>query len=429
MHKHKSRGGHREPRRLADFASDVEMVEVELPRSERLKPKGKNGTSFQARHEDDRRSRVVRGIPPTQAQPFPRNLRRSQTARGYSITTGRRNTRTHPAGAAAAASAPSLNPFAPRGGSRNRQLSVFSAVSTALSATQSGPWCDKCNRLNRQLHGYLLGILRTGEQAVDEWAYAVGASPDHMECEPAPERIIPEGYRRCSQQCQSCVARRFGGEAGVVTPPGSSGWSCGGNATVAMNGYQNQLGMVNEGQMGRGPYAQAGPGSAFTQATPEPTPSPPGGPVQVNHQLVAVPEGHKLLHARWAESPAQMPLPLPLPLPWPAPASAPAQQPRLLFQQPWECSAQRTVGTSHNKMAEQWDYPGADIPTGPSGHTLLPPVFEHEHSSVALPLTPPKEPSNSNNKTSPRRVTPSPVYLAARPAADGGGFQGQVAQW
>lgn len=422
MYKYKSQGGHRKSRRPADFASDVEIVEADLPRSERLRPKGKNRTSFQARHEDDRRSRVGRGIPPTQAQPLPSNLRRSQTARGYSITTGKRNMRARPAAAAAAAPpSPSLNPFAPRGGSQNRQLSVFSAVSTSLSATQSGPWCDKCNRLNRQLHGYLLDILKTAEQTVDEWAYAVGASPDHMECEPAPERIIPEGYRRCSQQCQSCVARRFEGGAGVVTPPGSSGWSGGGNVTAATNGYQNQLGMVNERQMERLPYAQAGPGSAFTQATPEPNPSPPGGPAQVNHQLVAVPEGHNLLHARWAGSPVQMPLARPPP--------APAQQPHPPLQRPWECSARRTIGTSHKTPAEHWEYPGAGVPMGPPGHALLPPVFEHEHSSVALPLTPPKEPSNSNNKTSPRRVTPSPVYLAARPAANGGGFQGQVAQW
>lgn len=320
MPKDKTRGSRRKSRRLTDFASDVEMLEVDLPRSERLKPRAKNRPGFPSRHEGDRRSRAGRGATP--AQPPPGGPRGSQAARGSSATAGRRNLRAHTAGAAAAAAAtPALDPFAPRGGRRSRQLSALSAAS---AAAQPGPWCDGCNRLNRQLHGYLLDVLRTGEQAVDEWAYAVGASPDHMECEPAPERIIPEGYRRCSQQCQSCVARRPGGGPGAATPPTSSaGWSSTALGTpAAASGHPDQLGMINEAQTGGGPYAQAGPGSAFARATPGSTPSPPGSSTRINHQLVAVPEGQSLLHARWAGPPAQTQLPLP------------AQQP-LLAQQPW----------------------------------------------------------------------------------------------
>ncbi|ROW06088.1 hypothetical protein VMCG_04548 [Cytospora schulzeri] len=408
MRKNKTRGGHRKSRRLADFASDVDMVEADLPRSERSKSKGKNRATFQTKHEDERQGRVGKNFSSTQAQPFLSGLRGSQTARGLNNATGRSKPRTH----TSVAGTSSLNPFAPRGGHRNRQLSALSAVSTSLSTTQSGPWCDKCNRLNRQLHGYLLDILKTGEQAVDEWAYAVGASPDHMECEPAPERIIPEGYRRCSQQCQSCVARRVESGVGGVASPGSSGWSSGSHTTAVTGGYQHQLGMINnETQMGRGPYDQTGAGLAFTRTSPHPTPSPPGDPV--NHQLVAVPEGNNnLLHARWAGPPTQMSLSLP-----------PAQQSHPL-QQPWEGSAQSRTNASHNTPADFCDHPGAETATGPSRHILLPPVFEH---SGALPPTPPKE--SSNDEMSSRRVAPSPVHLAVGPTANGGEIQAQRPQW
>ncbi|KUI71394.1 hypothetical protein VM1G_06700 [Cytospora mali] len=396
MPKAKSRGSPRKSRRLTDFASDVEMVGIDLPRGERVKPKGKSRSGFQTKHEDDRKSRVGKTIPPTQPK--------TQTARGSDAAGG--HTRSHTAAAA------SINPFAPRGGGdrdRNRQLSAVSALSA-----QPGPWCEKCNQLNRQLHGYLLDILKTGEQAVDEWAYAVGASPDHMECEPAPERIIPEGYRRCSQQCQSCVAKRAGGEVGFTTPPGSYTWS---STTPTTIGYQNQPGVTNEAQMGRGPYSQTGPGSTIPRTTPEPTSSPPGPSAHINHGLVAIPEGQKLLHARWAGPPhAQMPLPSP-----------PAQQPHPL-QQPWGGSAHHPVNANPDIPAQPWEHPGVEARTGPSDqHAVLPSIFEH--NAAVLPLTPPKEPTATNNKRRHRHVTPIPVDQAIYPSANSGRLQGQAPQW
>lgn len=419
MPKTRTRGRRGKSRRLTDFASDVEMLEVDLPRSERLKTKGKTSPGLQTKHEDDRRNRVGKRANP--AQPPPSSLRGSQTARGSSATTaGRKNLRSHTA--AAAAAIPPLNPFAPRDRGRNRQLSVLSTLSAAAAG---GPWCDKCNRLNRQLHGYLLEVLRAGEQAVDDWAYAVGASPDHMECEPAPERIIPEGYRRCSQQCQSCVARRS-----VRTPPASSGWSPSTTTTstpaaaaagTGGGGYQYQPGLTSAAQVengGAGPYAHqagAGPGSVFNGAAPDMTPSPPGGLAQVNHQLVAVPEGQPLLlHARWAGLPA--------------PQLHPPQQ-------PWEDGPQRGAfganiinnnddnNNNKNVQAGRWNNPGAEVlPTGPSGHALQPSASEYEQN-FTLPITPPRE--SDNNRTRPRRVTPTPVH----PAAYGGGPEAHVPQW
>ncbi|KUI60049.1 hypothetical protein VP1G_07301 [Cytospora mali] len=396
MPKAKSRGNPRKSRRLTDFASDIEMVEVDLPRSERVKPKGKNRSGFQTKHEDDKKSRVGKAVPPTQPK--------TQTARG-SNGTGR-NPRSHTAAAS------SINPFAPRGGGnrdRNRQLSTFSALST-----QPGPWCEKCNQLNRQLHGYLLDILRTSEQAVDEWAYAIGASPDHMECEPAPERIIPEGYRRCSQQCQSCVAQRVDGEMRFITPPGSSTWS---STTPTTTGYQNQPGILNEAQMGRGPYSQTGPGSMVPRTTPEPTSSPPDVSAHVNHGLVAIPEGQKLLHARWAgPPPAQMTL-----------SSPQAQQPHPL-QQPWGGSAHHPINANPDIPAHPWEHPGVDTRRGPSDYrAALPSVFEHY--AAVLPLTPPKDPTTINNKPRPRHVTLIPVDQAVCQSVNSGRLQGQVPQW
>lgn len=169
MPKGKGRAGPRKARRLTDLASDVEMVEVDLPRNERVKSKGKNRPGFQAKHDDDRRSRMGKTFLP--AQCYPGGFRGSPGTRGPSLAGS--NLRGH----TTARLSPS--PFVPtRGANRNRHLSTLSVISTALS-TQTGPWCGKCNKLNRQLHGYLLDILKTGEQAVDEWAYAVGASPDH----------------------------------------------------------------------------------------------------------------------------------------------------------------------------------------------------------------------------------------------------------
>lgn len=283
------------------------------------------------------------------------------------------------------------------------------------------PQCDGCNRLNRQLHGYLLDVLRTGERAVDEWAYAVGASPDHMECEPAPERIIPEGYRRCSQQCSSCVVAGLlqpgepaaGSGSGFVTPPAPSGWA------VAGGGCQGQLlGVVGEAQAGGGggPYARA---AASPGATPDPsTPSPPGISAQVNHQLVAVPEGQNHhLHARWAGPPPAQAQQLPLPLP--------AQQQQQQQAQPWEASPQRgAADASQHNVPEggghwnnNYDQPGQAI--------------EHGHHGVAMPLTPPKEPGDDgNDRARARRLTPAPVHLVASGGVGGGGgFEGRVMQW
>lgn len=146
MPKDKTRSSRRKSRRLTDFANDVEMLEVDHPRSsERLKQKGKNRPGFQGKHEEDRKSRVSKSA--SAMQPLPGGLRGSQTARGScATTTGRRNLRAHNntnltstrAKTTTAAATIPLNPFAPRGTYRSRGRN-FSVLST-LSAAQPGPW-------------------------------------------------------------------------------------------------------------------------------------------------------------------------------------------------------------------------------------------------------------------------------------------------
>ena len=403
MPKGKTRGGPRKARRLTDLTSDVEMVEAYLPRSERVKPRGKNRPGFQAKKENDRRSRMGKAAAPAQSNTG--SVRGSQAAKGPG-TTGR-NLRSH------TAARPSPSPFVPpRSANRNRQLSALSAMSTALSA-QPGPWCGKCNQLNRQLRGYLLDILKTGEQAVDEWACAVGASPDHMECEPAPERIIPEGYRRCSQQCQSCVARRLEGEAGAATPPELSSWS-GSPTAAAPGGYLSRYEMFNEEQMGRGGlHAHAGPGLTLTLPNSGLTSSPPHSSLQVNQGLVAIPEDRNLLHAHWAgSSHAHIP--------------PPAQQlHRPMLPHPWDGGARdQTNADPGTPAARHWYHPGSGAHAAPPGHVVLPPILEHNAAAALPPTPPPRELSDDGGR--PRGVDASPASLSAFPAATRTGAGGSV---
>lgn len=187
----------------------------------------------------------------------------------------------------------------------DRRSSILSAASNA------GPWCDKCASLNRQLHGYLLEILKDGEAAVGDWAFAVGASPDHMECEPAPERIIPEGYHRCSLQRHLCASGTQGEAGTVVPPPLTAGWP---GTAFTSNIYPVQSGQA---PAGASPYSQLGSKLDLTRRTLELTPAPAGGTLQTGHALVAIPERAESYAQRAGQpSQAQLPAPQPLQPPW-----------------------------------------------------------------------------------------------------------------
>lgn len=195
----------------------------------------------------------------------------------------------------------------------DRRASILSGASDA------GPWCDKCASLNRQLHSYLLEILKDGEAAVGDWAFAVGASPDHMECEPAPERIIPEGFRRCSCQHHPCAAQTQGEAATVVPPPLTAGWPG--------TGFTSKIYPVQSGQAraGASPYYQLGSRLDLAGRALEPAPAPAGRNLQTGHALVAIPERAESYPQRTSQpSQAQLPAPQPLQPPWNAGFQRPA---------------------------------------------------------------------------------------------------------
>lgn len=286
MPRGKGRGGRRN---AAGCASDVEMKDADFAPS--LKPK----------NESNRRGRV--GKPSTSPQA------------GGGTRGGKQK------GGSAGGPDKWKNMKIPAYRARNstRKLSIISAASASPPAQDAGPWCDKCTSLNRQLHGYLLEILKDGEDAVGRWAYAVGASPDHMDCEPAPERIIPEGFRRCSRQHQLCGARTEG-DAGTGMPVVPSGWP---GTTFPSGVYPGQP--VNAGT-----YSQL-----LAQRMQETNPAPAGDALQNRQTLVAIPE-HADSVAQRAGPPSQAQLPAPQPL-----------------QPPWNGGSQRPVAMYPNSGPAQ----------------------------------------------------------------------------
>lgn len=222
-----------------------------------------------------------------------------------------------------------------RARNNNRRLSVISSASTTPSAQDDGPWCDKCTSLNRQLHGYLLEILKHGEDAIGEWAYAVGASPDHMECEPAPERIIPEGFRRCSRQHQLCAAGTASEPRTVMPPPLVSEWS----RTVFPSGAYSEQPESTSGQASTvtSPYSQLPSTLDLVQRTQEPVPVPSAANLRTCHTLVAIP------YTQGPAAPSQTQLPAPQPV-----------------QPPWNGGFQRPVAMYPNSgPAQNTTYPWA----------------------------------------------------------------------
>ncbi|KAJ0117787.1 hypothetical protein J7T55_001987 [Diaporthe amygdali] len=322
MSKNKNRGGPRKPRHANNFSSDIEMKDPEPLGKERIKSKPKN-SSLAAKNSCDRRGRVGKhsASPPA----FLAGLR-SKPQKGGADGLDRWGPRNN-----------SVTMLAPRSRTVNRRLSIISTASTTLSAQQAGPWCDKCASLNRRLHGYLLEILKSGEDAVDEWAYAVGASPDQMECEPAPERIIPEGFRRCSRQYQLCAAKPEC-DAATAMPPVPPGWSS--TAYWGANPSQSQY-ASDQRQAVMSPYSDVGSGVGFVQRTHQPILPPPAGiALQNRHTLVSIPE-HANSQPRWPGSSSQTPLP----------------GPQTLLP-PWNVESQRSLavypgyGPAHNSLSQ-----------------------------------------------------------------------------
>ncbi|KAL1866345.1 hypothetical protein Daus18300_006809 [Diaporthe australafricana] len=310
------------------------MKDSGIPRNERLKSKARD-SNIKAKHDVTRRGRVDRHSP---SPPAILGGHRSGKQKGAVTGLDGWRLRTN-----------SLTMLTPRPRGLNQRLSIFSAASS-LSAQKPGPWCDKCNSLNRQLRGYLIGILKGGEVAIDEWAYAVGASPDQMECEPAPERIIPEGYRRYSRQYQLCAAKPECG-TGPVGPPVSSGWSGAALPSVYSGQPQHAPGQI---PADTSQYSQASSELSFAQRTYEPVPMTSGVALQTRQPLVAIPE-HTGSFAHKTGPPSQMPLPAPQPL-----------------QPPWNGGSQQTnaifpgSGPAQNTLYS-WAYRQPHVLTGMSG--------------------------------------------------------------
>lgn len=298
MPRGKGRGGQRKARNAAAFSSDVEMKDADFSLDARPKPNAK-ASSLKAKSQSNRRSRVGKDAPSPQAAGT-----RGGKPRGSADGPNKLRLKAN------------MKMLASRARNNTRRLSIVSAASTTLSAQDAGPWCDKCTSLNRQLHGYLLEILKHGEDAIGDWAYAVGASPDHMECEPAPERIIPEGYRRCSRQHHLCAAGAEGEAGTIMPPPLTAGWP-GTAFTSAV--YQGQPGnALGQAQAGVGPYPQLGSGLDLAQRMQEVDSVPGGGATIQNRQaLVAIPENAGP-YAQRTGPPSQALLPAPQPLqpPW-----------------------------------------------------------------------------------------------------------------
>lgn len=321
MPRGKGRGGPRRSRNVAGCASDVEMMDADFVPNDCPKSNAKY-SSLKPKNESNRRGRVGKSSPPTQA-----GGTRGGKQKGGAGGPDRWNTKMP----------------ASRARNNNRQLSIVSAASATLSAQDAGPWCDKCASLNRRLHGYLLEILKDGEDAVGKWAYAVGASPDHMDCEPAPERIIPEGFRRCSRQHH----------AGTALSPIPSRWP----GTMLPSGvYPGQpVDAPAPTPTGAGPYSQLGSRLDLAQRMQETNPAPAGGALQNRQTLVAIPE-HAGSFAQRTGPPSQAQLPVPKPL-----------------QPPWNAGPERPVAMYPNSgplqnTNYQWAYQQCGVPNGPSEH-------------------------------------------------------------
>lgn len=237
-----------------------------------------------------------------------------------------------------------------------RRASTLSAASTAAPARDAGPWCDKCASLNRQLHSYLLGILMDGEAAIGDWAYTVGASADHMECEPAPERIIPEGFRRCSRQHHPYAAGTEGEAAkAMVPPPLTAGWP-GTAFTSKIYPVQPAGNAPVQATAGASLCSQLGSRSEPARRTLEPTSAPAGGDLQTGHPLVAIPERAGSYAQRTRQpSQAQLPAPQPLQPPW----KGGFQRPVAMYPNSWP-----EPGTAYNWADQQRQVP----PNGLSGY-------------------------------------------------------------
>lgn len=265
----------RKSRNVSSFGSDVEMKD--------------SGVARKPKYESDRRGRVGKHSPSPQA-----GSTRGKPRGGGNVPVSWRT----------------------RARGNKQRLSIISTASTTRSAQQAEPWCDKCSRLNRQLHGYLLEILKNGEDAIGDWAYAVGASPDHMECEPAPERIIPEGYRRCSRQHHPCAARTEGEAARtampLLPPPGCT------NIAFHSGVYPIQPeNTACQSSDGINPYSHVGPMLELAQRTNEPMPALAGVDLPQRHALVSIPEHGVSQDLRPGTlSQNQLPAPQPLQPPW-----------------------------------------------------------------------------------------------------------------
>lgn len=293
MPRGKGRGGRRKAPSAAGFTSDVEMKDADLSLDERPKRNTKN-SSLKPKNQSDRRGRVGKNSPSPQTAGT-----RGSKPKGGGDGPNRVRLKAN------------MTMLASRARNSNRRLSIISAASTTLSAQDAGPWCDKCTSLNRQLHGYLLEILKQGEDAIGDWAYAVGASPDHMECEPAPERIIPEGYRRCSRQHHLCAAMTEGEPGTIMPPPLSAGWP--GTAFTSAVYDGKPANALSQTSAGCSPYSQLGSGLDLAQRMQQTNLVPAGGDIQNRQTLVAIPE-HPGPYAHRTGPPSQAPLPVPQPL-------------------------------------------------------------------------------------------------------------------
>lgn len=197
------RGGR--PKQRKDSTVDTWTRNVADSRSEHHKPKQRKNVGFKPQQENDQRARVAKtgGGFPTQPKAFSAATRSILTSRSSpSGSSDRRSAYLH------------------------RQKSTMSCIS-ALS-TQSGSFCERCNRVNRKLRDVLVRLIDTSAQAVSEWSHAVGVSPDHMEYERTKTIIVPDGFRRDSAPCRNCHARRVAemqAQGGVVgaAPVGCAG--------------------------------------------------------------------------------------------------------------------------------------------------------------------------------------------------------------
>lgn len=247
--------------------------------------RAKHSNNIRQNHESDRRSRVGQN---SNSPPAGGSTRGGRPRGGASVPVSRR-TRAR--------------------ANSSKRLSIISMASTA----RAEPWCDKCSRLNRQLHGYLLEILKTGEDAIGDWAYAVGASPDHMECEPAPERIIPEGYRRCSRQHHAGTEGNMGTAMPLVS-------GCTSNPHP-FGAYAGQLESTSSSQSSArtstSPFSLLGQGPDYPQRANATFPVLPGVNLPSRQTLVAIPENAGLQDPRQgAPSHALLPVPQPIQPPW-----------------------------------------------------------------------------------------------------------------